>query len=66
MPERHPFQCVLCEKTYPREYVTGWGQAGTGDGYGPVPTCTEIREDPRTRAGAVCRGAIVARGAVSA
>lgn len=52
------FECAYCEHQYPVEYRQEWGR-GHGDGYGPVAVCTQIVTDPRTGAGAVCRGPLV-------
>lgn len=48
-----------CGDEYPQDYHSNWGVNGLGSGYGPVPVCTCIVTDPRTNAGAVCRGPLI-------
>lgn len=50
--------CVKCEREYSQKEIAEWGASPESSGYGPTPKCVDIVQDERTKAGAVCGGAL--------
>lgn len=53
--------CSKCGALHADEHVQLWGTTAESSGYGSVPVCTLTVTDPRTNAGAVCRGQLIAQ-----
>lgn len=53
------FRCARCGETWDPSIDNGWGTHEEGDGYGPQARCPNIVQDPRTKAGQVCGGALI-------
>lgn len=51
-------RCNRCNAVWPDDFEESWGLSrnAASSGYGSEPVCTAIVEDPRTKAGQVCRG----------
>ena len=53
--------CARCGALHAAEHVELWGTTTESSGMGPTPFCTNTVTDPRTNAGAVCRGTLIAQ-----